>query len=207
MNKKALHQLSYGLFVLSALAGEQKSACVVNTVIQLSSEPVLLSVAVSKNNFTHDVLLKGKKCAVSVLSEETSMDTIRHFGFQSGSEVDKFKDFPHQSASNGAPYITDKTVAYFAGSVTKTLDIGTHTLFVIAVEEMDTLAKETPMTYSYYQTVKKGTSPKNAPSYDADAAQKGWRCGVCGYIAEAENLPEDFVCPVCKQPRETFKKI
>lgn len=206
MDKKALQKLSYGVFVLSAVAGEKKSACVINTVMQLSSEPVLLSAAVSKNNYTHDILLAGRKCAVSILSEESSMETIRHFGFQSGNDVNKFEHFPYQAAQNGAPYIVDRTVAYLAGTVKESLDLGTHTLFVIQIEEAELLSKEVPMTYAYYHQVKKGTSPKNAPTFNA-AVSGAWRCGVCGYIAEIEELPENFVCPVCKRTREVFERI
>ena len=207
MNKKALHKLSSGLFLLSTKNGAQINGCIINTVMQISSEPVLLTAAVSKNNLTHDLLLESKICAISVLSEEIPMDTIRRFGFQSGREADKFAAFAHKSAQNGAPYIMQNISAYFAGTVVNTVDAGTHTLFIIEVTEMDTLTEETPLTYAYYQSVKKGTSPKNAPTYQAETAQKGYRCSICGYIAEVEELPADFVCPVCKQPREVFVKL
>jgi len=209
MNKKALYNLTYGLFIISAADGKKNAACVVNTVIQVSGEPVTLSVAVSKNNYTHDVLLNGKKCAISVLGENVSMDTIRHFGFQSGTDTDKLAQFPHQTAQNGAAYITDGAIAYFSGHVKQTLDIGTHTIFIIEVEEADTLQTDAPMTYAYYQKVKKGTSPKNAPTYDASAGEekKGWRCSICGYIAEMDELPDDYTCPICKQPKEYFVKL
>lgn len=207
MNKKALHKLSSGLFLLSTQNGAQTNGCIINTVMQISSEPILLTACISKNNLTHDLLLKSKICAVSVLSENISMDTICRFGFQSGRDTDKFAAFPHNLAQNGAPYIMQNISAYFAGTVVNTVDAGTHTLFIIEVTEMDTLTEETPLTYAYYQSVKKGTSPKNAPTYQAETAQKGYRCSICGYIAEVEELPADFVCPVCKQPREVFVKL
>ena len=207
MNKKALHKLSSGLFLLSTKNGAQINGCIINTVMQISSEPILLTACISKNNLTHDLLLKSKICAISVLSEEIPMDTIRRFGFQSGREADKFAAFPHNLVQNGAPYIMQNISAYFAGTVVNTVDAGTHTLFIIEVTEMDTLTEETPLTYAYYQSVKKGTSPKNAPTYQAETAQKGYRCSICGYIAEVEELPADFVCPVCKQPREVFVKL
>lgn len=207
MNKKALYNLTYGLFVIGAANGEKKNACVINTAIQVSGDPVTLSVAVSKNNYTHDLLLAGKVCAISVLGENVSMDTIRHFGFQSGSEVDKLAQFPHQTAQNGAPYITDGAISYFAGHVKQTLDIGTHTIFIIEVDEAENIGEDTPITYAYYQKVKKGTSPKNAPTYDASTEKKGFRCSVCGHIEEVDELPDDFTCPVCKQPRSVFVKL
>ena len=207
MNKKALHKLSSGLFLLSTKNGAQTNGCIINTVMQISSEPILLTACISKNNLTHDLLLKSRICAVSVLSENISMDTICRFGFQSGRDTDKFAAFPHNLAQNGAPYIMQNISAYFAGTVVNTVDAGTHTLFIIEVTEMDTLTEETPLTYAYYQSVKKGTSPKNAPTYQAETAQKGYRCSICGYIAEVEELPADFVCPVCKQPREVFVKL
>ncbi len=206
MDKKALHDLTYGLFIIAAKNATKQSACVINTAIQVASDPILLSVAISKNNYTHDLLLSGGKCTISILSEAASMDTIRHVGFQSGSEVDKFADFPHQLAQNGVPFIADGTTAYFGGTVKQSLDVGTHTLFIIAVEEMESLADDIPMSYSYYRQVKKGTSPKNAPTYDASAAG-GWRCSICGYTTDIDELPADFTCPVCKQPKEVFQKI
>lgn len=207
MNKKALYNLTYGLFAISAVNGEKTNACVVNTVIQVSGDPVTLSAAVSKNNYTHDLLLEGKQCAISVFGENISMDTIRHFGFQSGADVDKFADFPHKTAANGAPYLEEGVIAYFSGHVKQTLDIGTHTIFIIEVDEAENLQSDAPMTYAYYQKVKNGTSPKNAPTYDASTDKKGYRCSICGYIAETDELPEDYVCPVCKQPRSVFVKL
>lgn len=207
MDKKALHDLTYGLFIITAQNDTKQSACVINTAIQVSSDPILLSVAISKNNYTHDLLLSSGKCTISILSETASMDTIRHFGFQSGSEVEKFTDYPHQLAQNGVPFITDGTTAYFAGKVKQSLDIGTHTLFIIAVDEMESLSNDTPMSYSYYRQVKKGTSPKNAPTYESAPASNGWQCSVCGYTTDLTELPADFTCPVCKQPKEVFRKI
>lgn len=207
MNKKALYKLSSGLFLLSTKKDTQTNGCIINTVLQISSDPVLLTAAVSKNNLTHDLLLESKICAISVLSEEIPMDTIRRFGFQSGRDADKFAAFAHKPAQNGAPYLAENASAYFAGTVVNTVDAGTHTLFIIELTEMDTLAEENPLTYAYYQNVKKGTSPKNAPTYQAATEQKGYRCSICGYIAEVEELPADFVCPVCKQPREVFVKL
>lgn len=207
MDKKALHDLTYGLFIIAAKNDTKQSACVINTAIQVSSDPILLSVAISKNNYTHDLLLSGGKCTISILSEAASMDTIRHFGFQSGSEVDKFADFPYKLAKNSVPFIANGTTAYFAGTVKQSLDIGTHTLFIIAVDEMENLSDDTPMSYNYYRQVKKGTSPKNAPTYEAVPASNGWRCSVCGYTTDIGELPADFTCPVCKQPKEVFQKV
>lgn len=207
MNKKALHKLSSGLFLLSTKNGVQTNGCIINTVLQISSDPILLTAAVSKNNLTHDLLLKSKICAISVLSEEIPMDTIRRFGFQSGRDADKFAAFAHKAAQNSAPYLAENASAYFAGTVVNTVDAGTHTLFIIEVTEMDTLTEETPLTYAYYQSVKKGTSPQNAPTYQAETTQKGYRCSICGYIVETDDLPADFVCPVCKQPRKVFVKL
>lgn len=203
MDKRAMYNLSYGLFVLtSALAGRD-SGCIINTGIQVTSEPNRVSIAVNKANFTRELIEKSGKFNLSILSEAASFDTFRHFGFQSGRDVDKFASYTDcQRSANGLCYITAGTNAYISASVEQTVDLGSHMLFIAAVEDMEVLSKDPPATYAYYQSHIK---PK--PARQPASGKTAWRCTVCGYIYEGEELPADFTCPLCKHPASDFEKI
>lgn len=203
MNKKAMYQLTYGLFVLTACADGRDSGCIINTAGQVTSEPNRISIAVNKANFTHDLVKKGGKFNISILSEAASFDTFRHFGFQSGRTVDKFAGYEDCSRSaNGLYYVTAGTNAYISAVVEQEVDLGSHTLFIAAVEDMEVLSEVPSATYSYYQSHIK---PK--PEAPKAAGKTTWRCTVCGYVYEGEELPADFICPLCKHPASDFEKI
>lgn len=207
MNNKSLYKLTYGLFVVTVNNGVKNTGCVINTAIQVTSKPQRLALTISKDNYTHDVLAQSKVCTVSVLSENVPMNTIAAFGFQSGRDADKFANIPTGTAECGLPYLTEGTVAYFAGNIISSTDVGTHTIFIMELTEGEILSEEPPMTYAYYQQVKKGTSPKNAPSYQETTETKGWQCSICGHIEKTEELSADFTCPICKQGRDKFVKL
>ena len=134
MNSKAMYNLTYGLFVLTAKDGAKDNGCIVNTVMQVTTEPNRICVAVNKLNFTHDMIKKTGVCNISVLSEKADFATFKHFGFQSGRDVNKFgSDLPssdYEIAENGIPYITKGTNAYFSLKVKSETDLGSHTLFI-----------------------------------------------------------------------------
>lgn len=202
MNNNAFFKLSYGLYVITAKQGDKLNGSIINTVTQITSNPAQVSIAMNKNSYTHDMILSTKKAVVSVLSEKAPFETFKHFGFQSGKDVDKFKDIPYSLTESGLPYLSVHTCAYFACEVTQTIDMGTHTLFIATVTEAEiTSDSEEPMTYAYYHA-----NVKPQP----EASEKkvtGWRCKVCGYVYEGEELPEDFICPWCKHGAEDFEKI
>ena len=204
MDPKAMFKLSYGLFVLTAREGEKDNGCITNTAIQVTSEPNRISIAVNKANYTHDMVMHTRKFNVSILSQEASFDTFKHFGFQSGRNVDKFADFTAcKRAENGIYIITAGTTAYISAEVEQTLDLGTHTLFIAKVTDLDVLSSVSSATYEYYQNNIK-------PKPQAPAAPTGktvWRCTVCGYIYEGDPIPADFICPLCKHPASDFEKI
>lgn len=202
MDKKTMYKLTYGLFVLTSADGGRDSGCIINTAIQVTSEPNRISIAVNKANFTHDLVKQSGKFNVSILSEEAGFETFRHFGFQSGRDVDKFSGYNDcRRSANGLYYVTAGTNGYISASVEQTVDLGSHTLFIASVEDMEVLSAAPAATYAYYQSTIKPQPEKSA------AGKTVWRCTVCGYIYEGEELPEDFVCPLCKHPASDFEKV
>ena len=203
MNKKAIYNLTYGLFVLTARCREKDNGCIINTAGQVTSTPNRISITVNKDNFTHDMIMESGKFNISILSEKASFDTFKHFGFQSGKTVDKFEGYSAAKRSeNGIYYITEGTNAYISASVEQTIDLGTHTMFIAAVDDMEVLADEPSASYAYYQS-----SIKPQPETKASQGKTAWRCTVCGYIYEGEELPADYICPLCKHPASDFEKV
>ena len=202
MDKKTMYKLTYGLFVLTSRLGDRDCGCIINTAGQVTSEPNRISIAVNKANCTHDAVLSSGKFNVSILSEAASFATFQRFGFQSGRTVDKFADYDGCARSaNGILYVTEGTNAFISATVEQTIDLGSHTLFIAAVDDMDVLSDAPSATYAYYQTSIKPKPEKPATSKTV------WRCTVCGYVYEGEELPEDFVCPLCKHPASDFEKV
>lgn len=200
---KAMYALSYGLFVLTARRGEQDNGCIINTGIQVTSQPNRLLIAVNKSNYTHDMVLETGIFNLSVLTEKADFSLFQRFGFQSGRDVDKFQGFAHTlRTDNGLLAVTEGTSAWLSCKVASTVDLGTHTLFVADVTDGDVLSREPSATYAYYQA---NIKPKPAAAPAAEGGKKRWVCTVCGYIYEGETLPADFICPICKHPASDFE--
>ena len=203
MNPKAMYRLTYGLFVLTTRSGERDTGCIINTAGQVTSTPNRISIAVNKANYTHDLILESGRFNISILSERASFQTFQHFGFQSGRTVDKFSGYETcKRSANGLYYITDGTNAYLSAVVEQTIDLDTHTLFIAAVEDMEVLSEDPSATYTYYQS-----SIKPRPAQQPTQGKTAWRCTVCGYVYEGEELPPDFTCPLCKHPASDFEKV
>ena len=152
MNKKAMYKLSYGLFVLTAKEAEKDNGCIINTAVQAASEPNQLSVCVNKANYTHDMIQRTGTFTVSVLSQEAQVELFEHFGFQSGRNVNKFEAFENRArGTNGIYYITEGTNAYISVAVKKTEDLGSHTMFIGEITDMEVLSDIPSATYEYYQ--------------------------------------------------------
>lgn len=203
MDNNALFKIAYGLFVLSANNGEKDNGCIVNTLSQVTSDPLQVTVAVNKLNYTHDIIANTKKFTASVISEAADFELFKHFGFQSGKLVDKFKDFNDtQRTKNGTLALTKGTNAYVCADVTQIFDVGTHSIFLAKVIDADILSDTPSATYTYYQEhIKPKAKEKPASSKTI------WRCKICGYEYEGENLPSDFVCPICKHGAMDFEKV
>ncbi len=198
----AFNKLSYGLFVLTARDGNKLNGCIINTAQMLTDSPKRITVAVNKQNYTHEMIEKTGVFNVSVLTESVPMKTFEQFGFKSGRDAEKFLDFgDFEIASNGVPYITANTNAFFSAKVVSAQEFGTHTLFVAEVTEAAVLSNEPSVTYAYYFAHIK--PKKNA----APAQKSGWVCKTCGYVYEGDTLPEDFECPICKHGPEDFERV
>jgi len=208
MDSKAFYKLTYGLYIVSSAYEGKAGGCVVNTLAQVTSKPACMSVAINKDNYTTRLIEKSGVFAAVALAQEAGMDLIGAFGFKSSQDTDKFIGLNTKTDENGILYVAEQTLARYSCKIVNKLDLGTHIMFIGEVVEAEVLADGTPLTYTYYQTVKKGSTPKNAPSYkEEEAVKKGYRCSICGYIHESDTLPDDFVCPVCKATADKFEKL
>ena len=205
MDIKAMYKLSYGLFVLTAREADKDNGCIINTAIQAALSPNQLSICVNKANYTHDIIKKTGEFTVSVLSQNAGFDLFKHFGFQSGRELNKFENFSKcKRGANGIYYITEGTNAYISVKVTKTNDLGSHTMFIGEISDMEVLSEVPSVTYDYYLN---NIKPKPQAVGTTPDGQTVWRCIICGYEYVGEELPEDFICPLCKHPASDFEKI
>ena len=195
---KAIYKIPYGLYILTTKS-EKINGCVVNTVEQVTSSPNRIIVAVNKNNFTCEEIQKTKKFNVSILDISSSFDLIKRFGFQTGKDVDKFENFlDYETSKNGLPYLTKNANAYISASVVKEVDLESHIMFIADVEEDVVLNELETMTYSYYQA---NVKPK------IQSKKVCYVCRICGYVYDSDNLPEDFICPLCKHGSVDFERV
>lgn len=203
MNNKAMYNLTYGLFVLTSCHDGKDSGCIINTAGQVTSEPNRISIAVNKGNFTHDLVEQSGVFNLSILSQDARFETFKHFGFQSGRTVDKFAGYAEcRRSQNGLYYVTAGVNGYISAAVEQKVDLGTHTLFIASVSDLDVLSDTPSATYAYYQS---NIKPK--PEKPAASGKTVWRCTVCGYTYEGEELPADYICPLCKHPASDFEKV
>lgn len=217
MNKQAFRNLSYGVYVISTLDGDRHTGCIANSAMQITSSPASIAVSINHDNYTNSCIKKSGKFALSILSEKSAPEIIGKFGFQSGRDTDKFSDVKYQVKEGIA--VLDDACGYIVCRVTGTLETSTHTIFLGEATDAEPIDSTAPMTYAYYHNVIKGKSPKNAPTYlpEEDNASsesvsaspdKKWVCSICGYVYDGEipfeQLPDSYVCPICKQPKEKF---
>ena len=210
MDTNALFKIGYGLYVLTSGVNEEDAksrkfnvkdnGCIINTVMQVTSNPLQIAIAVNKQNYTNEMIRHTRKFNISVISENAKFELFKHFGFQSGKNVDKFASFNDVKRSpNGILYITKDSNAYMSAYVQQEIDLGTHNLFIAQLVESEILSDVPTATYDYYQ--------KNIKPKPEQQKKSGWRCKICGYIYEGEELPADFICPWCKHGIEDFEKI
>ena len=171
MDKKAFYKITYGLYIVSTRCDGRDCGCVVNTLQQVTSEPARMSVAINKNNFTEALIEQSGYFAAVALTQDADIRLIGNFGFKSGRDVDKFEAYPFERDANGVAYITQSVAARFSLKLVDKLDVGTHVVLIGDVEDAEVLSDAEPMSYAYYHLVKKGTTPKNAPSYQKPTAK------------------------------------
>lgn len=200
MNIDVMNKISYGLFVLTAKDGKKDNGCIINTAMQVTIEPNCISVVVNKSNYTHDIILKNKEFNISILDESSQFATYKNFGFKSGRDSDKLVEVDFARAANGIVYLTKESNGYISGKVIKTVDLGTHTMFIAEVTDGEILSDKSSVTYAYYYS--------NIKEKDNVAAgKKGFICIVCGFIYEGETLPPDYICPICKHGAADFRPL
>ncbi len=200
MDNKALFNIGYGLYVLTAKDGDKNNGCIINTVMQVTDTPLIIVVGVNKQNLTHDIIVKTREFNISVLTQNTPFDVFKHFGYQSGKTTDKFTNYGDKvTGENGIIYLSKFTNSYLYCKVLEVIDFGTHSIFKAEVIDAKSINNDETVTYTYYQ--------KNIKPKPTQETKKGWRCNICGYIHEGEVLPPDFICPICKHGANDFSKI
>ena len=227
MNPMALHKLGYGMYVIGARKGDRLNAQTANTVFQITSEPPTVAVSINKNNLTHEFIKESKAFTASVLCQDTPLSFIGHFGFKSGRDIDKLKGINYRIGKTQAPVVIDNAVAYLEAKVIQEVDVGTHTIFIGEVVDAEVVKEEECLTYTHYHLVKRGTTPRSAPSYIEQKEETlpemaKYECTVCGYIYDPEqgdpdgniapgtpfeDLPNDWQCPVCGAPKSDFQRM
>lgn len=226
IDRSAFHKLSSGLYIVCTESDGKFYGCVINTLLQLTSKPFQVSIALNKDNATTKAVQESGQFTASVVDETMDLETIGHFGFKSSRDIDKFADSEYAICASALPYIEKHCCAWFSCKVVNSLDVGTHILFIGEVEESASLEGGHPMTYEFYHSVKGGKTPPKASAYTGEEAsvvpstaassssgdgnatpRYGWRCKVCGYIVEMDELPDNYLCPVCGAGKDMFERI
>jgi flavin reductase (DIM6/NTAB) family NADH-FMN oxidoreductase RutF/rubredoxin len=227
MDLKALYKLGYGLYIVCSKKGEKFNGQIANTVFQITSQPPTIAVSINKSNLTHEFIEQSKVFTASILAQDTPLAFIGRFGFKSGRDIDKLKGINYRLGETKAPIITDHALAYLEAKVKKEMDVGTHTIFIGELVGAEVIKEGEPLTYAYYHQVKRGTTPKTAPSYIEEkkggtAKMAKYKCTVCEYVYDPElgdpdggiapgtpfeKIPDDWVCPVCGAAKSEFERI
>ena len=213
MDKKVLRNLSYGVYVVTSRDKDKNVGCIANSIMQVTSNPSVIAVSINHDNYTNKVIKENNKFGVSILKETTDAKIIGTFGYKSSKDNDKFDGINFKEISE-IP-VLENTCGYMVCKVIDTMETSTHTIFLGEVIEADDYSTENAMTYKYYHENLKGSSPKNAPTYeetsisqvDKDSKKRKWKCSICGYIHEADELPDDFKCPLCGVGKECFELV
>lgn len=197
-----MFKLSYGLFIITAKENDFDNGSIINTAWQVTDTPLRLAVTVNKKSKTHDMIKNTGKFNISVISEEANFELFKHFGFQSGETVDKFEGYESaKRAENGVMYITKGVNSYISAKVVQVIDFETHTMFIAEVTDAEIISEAPSATYAYYHS---NIKPKPQEKKNKKTV---WRCIVCGYEYEGEELPEDYICPLCNHPASDFEKV
>ncbi len=195
----ALFNIGYGLYVVTSNDGKKDNGLIVNTVSQVTNAPNRVAVCINKQNYSHHVIKQTGVMNVNCLSVEAPFKVFENFGFQSGRNVDKFKDCTPLRSDNGLVFLPKYINSFMSLKVEQYIDLDTHGMFICSVTEARVLSDKETMTYTYYQN--------NVKPKPETEGKKGWVCKVCGYIYEGDELPDDFICPLCKHGVADFEPI
>lgn len=230
LDMSVLNLLSYGMYVVAAKSGDQLNGQIVNTIFQITSSPPRIAVSINKENLTHELITQSGIFSVSILEEATPLGFIGRFGFRSGRELDKLSAVKHLRGIERCPIVVDNALAYLEVKVIDHVDVGTHTIFIGEVKRAKNLQEGTPLTYAYYHQVKGGKTSKRAATYippiteppPATGEEGKYRCEVCGWIYDPEkgdpehgiapgtafeDIPDEWICPVCGASKSQFTPI
>ncbi|MFW3145373.1 MAG: flavin reductase [Thermoplasmatota archaeon] len=222
---ETLFKVTYGMYIVSSREGSRLNGLIINTANQVTSSPPQVSINISKANLTHDMIIKSRVFSISILRKDTPMRFIGKWGFKSGRDIDKFEGTKYKFGPSGAPIVLENTIGYMDLELVDHLDVSTHTIFVGEVIESEIIEDSEPLTYNYYRDVKGGRSSKNAPTYEGWGSlskdMSRFICGKCGYVYDPmagdrdgkippdtsyEELPSNWVCPLCGAPKSDFTR-
>ena len=229
MDPNVLHNLSYGMYIVSSNKGDLLNGQIANTVFQITSEPVTIGISINNKNLTHEYIKSSRYFSLSVLDEKTPLAFIGKFGFKSGRAGDKFNGTNYIKLASGCPVELDNALCYLEAKVVKELNCFTHTLFIGQMTDSKILKAGRPMTYDYYHQEKRGTTPSSAPTFikeemfitNKEVVMQKYRCVVCNYIYDPavgdpdggiqpgtpfEKIPDNWVCPICGADKSQFVK-
>jgi len=231
MNPHTLQKIPYGLYVVCSKKDDNINGQIVNALFQVTAKPKTVAISINKENLTHSFIDASKVFSASILCQDCSLQFIGTFGYKSGRDVNKFENITYSIGKTGAPIVLDNTIGYLEAKVINQLTVGTHTIFIGEVIDAELLTQKQAMTYEYYHEVKGGKSPKNAPTYigekekttkkKEEPSMKKYVCTVCGYIYDPakgdpdnnippntafEDIPNDWVCPICGAEKDAFEE-
>ena len=195
----ALFNIGYGLYVVTSNDGKKDNGLIVNTVTQVTNSPNRVAVCINKQNYSHHTIKQTGVMNVNCLSVDAPFSVFQNFGFQSGKNVDKFADWTPLRSDNGLVFLPKYINSFMSLKVEDYIDLDTHGMFICSVTEARVLSDKETMTYTYYQN--------NVKPKPETEGKKGWVCKICGYVYEGEELPEDFICPLCKHGVADFEPI
>lgn len=211
MNNEILKKLSYGVYIVTTWTEGRPTGCVANSIMQVTAEPATFAVSINRDCFTNACIRDIGKFAISIIAESSNPKLIGTFGFKSGRDTDKFEGVDY-SVKSRLPVLND-SCGYIVCDVIDSMETETHTVFLGKLVDCDTFGDKMPMTYDYYHRVVKGSAPKSAPTYIAaqptekPKGAKKYRCTICGYVYEGDDIPDDYVCPICAVGKDLFEEV
>ena len=195
----ALFSIGYGLYVVTSNDGKRDNGLIVNTVTQLTNSPNRIGVTINKDNYSHHVIKQTGKMNVNCLSEDAPFSVFENFGFRSGRNTDKFDGIDFLRSDNGLAFLKRYINSFISLKVESYVDLGTHGMFICEITEARVISDANTMTYTYYQNNVKPKPETNG--------KKGYVCKICGYVYEGEELPDDYICPLCKHGAQDFEPV